>query len=110
MVDIEKITPEIVERLRYLNPEKIILFGSYAYGTPNEESDLDLFIIKDTPEEKVRELRLKARQYLRDIVFKNHIGIDIIADSQKRINERIRSVKDQFYAEIMKRGKVIYAK
>ena len=41
MVDIEKLKPLIVERLKPLNPDKIILFGSYAYGTPNEDSDID---------------------------------------------------------------------
>jgi len=37
MVDIETIKSEIVERLKPLNPNKIILFGSYAYGTPKFE-------------------------------------------------------------------------
>jgi len=47
MVDIEKIKPEIIEKLKLLNPDKIILFGSYAYGKPNEDSDIDLFLLKD---------------------------------------------------------------
>ena len=34
MVDIEKLKDEIVERLKPLDPDKVILFGSYAYGTP----------------------------------------------------------------------------
>jgi predicted nucleotidyltransferase len=40
MIDIEKIKPEIIQRLMPLKPDKIILFGSYAYGTPNDESDI----------------------------------------------------------------------
>ena len=36
MIDKEKIKKKIIERLKPLNPDKIILFGSYAYGTPNE--------------------------------------------------------------------------
>jgi len=47
MVDIEVIKHEIVERLKSLDPDKIILFGSYAYGTPTEESDIDLFLVKN---------------------------------------------------------------
>ncbi|MEA1918865.1 MAG: nucleotidyltransferase domain-containing protein [Campylobacterota bacterium] len=39
MVDIEKIKPEIIERLKPLNPDKIILFGSYVNGTENEDRD-----------------------------------------------------------------------
>ena len=45
MVDIEKLKPLIIERLKPLNPDKIILFGSYAYGKPNEDSDIDLYIV-----------------------------------------------------------------
>jgi len=47
MIDIEELKPQIVERLKSLNPDKIILFGSYAYGTPNEDSDIDIFLLKD---------------------------------------------------------------
>ena len=47
MIDIEKIKSEIVEKLKPLNPDKIILFGSYAYGTPNQDSDIDLFLVKN---------------------------------------------------------------
>ncbi len=52
MIDIEKIKAEIVERLKPLNPEKIILFGSYAYGNPTEDSDIDLYVIKKDIEDK----------------------------------------------------------
>jgi len=45
MVDIEALKREIVERLIPLDPDKIILFGSYAYGTPNEDSDIDLYVV-----------------------------------------------------------------
>lgn len=40
MIDIEKLKPQIIEALMPLKPDKIILFGSYAYGTPNEDSDI----------------------------------------------------------------------
>jgi predicted nucleotidyltransferase len=45
MIDIEKIKLEIIEKLKPLNPNKIILFGSYAYGTPNRDSDIDLYVV-----------------------------------------------------------------
>jgi len=41
MIDIEQIKSEIVDRLKPLNPNKIILFGSYAYGTPHQDNDID---------------------------------------------------------------------
>ncbi len=43
LINIEKIKTEIIKRLKPLKPNQIILFGSYAYGTPNEDSDIDLF-------------------------------------------------------------------
>ena len=55
MVDINTLKVEIVEHLKPLQPEKVLLFGSFAYGKPNEESDIDLFIIKNLPKEEVKE-------------------------------------------------------
>ena len=52
MVDINTLKVEIVEHLKPLQPEKVLLFGSFAYGKPNEESDIDLFIIKNLPKEE----------------------------------------------------------
>ena len=49
MIDIskkEELKPQIIKALMPLKPNKIILFGSYAYGTPNEDSDIDLFLLK----------------------------------------------------------------
>ena len=37
--------PQIVEKLKTLNPQKIILFGSYATGTADEQSDIDLLVV-----------------------------------------------------------------
>jgi predicted nucleotidyltransferase len=45
MLDIEKIKIEIVEKLKPLEPLKIILFGSYAYGTTHQDSDIDLYVV-----------------------------------------------------------------
>ncbi len=45
MIDIKQIKSKIINKLKYLKPEKIILFGSYAYGSPTEDSDLDLCIV-----------------------------------------------------------------
>lgn len=59
MIDIEKIKPEIISRLKSLDPDKIILFGSHAYGTPTDNvhtsGDIDLFLLKDNL--KLEEIR-----------------------------------------------------
>ena len=59
VVDIEELKPEIVERLRPLDPERVILFGSYAHGNLTEDSDIDLYVV--TKDEFVpRSFREKA--------------------------------------------------
>ncbi|RUM73183.1 MAG: hypothetical protein DSZ11_06455 [Sulfurovum sp.] len=45
MIEIESIKLEIIKCLEPLNLDKVILFGSYAYGTPNIDSDIDLYVV-----------------------------------------------------------------
>ncbi|MFZ2969195.1 MAG: nucleotidyltransferase domain-containing protein [Sulfuricurvum sp.] len=78
MIDIEALTPHIVEKLKPLNPTKIILFGSYAYGIPTEESDLDLCIIIESIGTKI-EKKSKIRNALKDIA----IAKDILVESEE---------------------------
>lgn len=109
-MDFENIKNEIIDALKPLDPDEIFLFGSYAYGKPTKESDIDLLIVKEVPKEFVRQMRLDARRQLRKVISKYHLGIDIVVDSKDRISQRIEEVKDQFYEEIMPRGKRLYAK
>jgi len=105
MINIEELKPQIIERLQFLNPDKIILFGSYAYGTPTQESDIDLFLIKNQHTENVRGLKLQARLKLRDLISKYKIGFDILIASE----DFIKSRDDYFYkVDILQNGKVIY--
>ena len=93
---------------REMKPEKIILFGSYAYGAPAKGSDIDLLIIKDIPKNQVRKQRLLARKKLRAAILQYDIDIDIIIDSQQRIEER-KALGDMFLKEITEKGKIVYA-
>ena len=107
MIDIEKLKPQIIEKLMPLNPDKIILFGSYAYGTPNEESDIDLFLLKDDLTiEKTREYQREAKKKLIDIILNNQTnGIDILSAPTEYIKKR----EDYFYkVDILQNGKVWY--
>ena len=61
--------------LKPLKPNKIILFGSYAYGTPNENSDLDLVVIKDTYSDKWQE-KSKIRNALKSIRVSKDILVE----------------------------------
>jgi predicted nucleotidyltransferase len=111
MIDIEELKPLIVERLKPLEPNKIILFGSYAYGTPNEDSDIDLFLIKDNLNiEDISKYKIELQKRLFDIQKKYLLGIDLFVDSTSRMINRIEEIKDQFYADILNKGEVIYGK
>lgn len=107
MLDIDKLKPKIIEALKPLNPNKIILFGSYAYGTPTEDSDIDLFLLKDNLTlDETKDFELKARRYLRDIIFKYDTnGIDILSAPLSYVENR----EDYFYkVDILQNGKVWY--
>jgi len=78
MVDIKTIKQKIIKRLMPLNPDKIILFGSYAYGTPNEDSDLDILVIMNNYKNKWDE-KARIRKALSDI----RISKDILVENEK---------------------------
>jgi predicted nucleotidyltransferase len=100
---------QLVERIKQFDPDRVILFGSYAYGKPNDESDVDLFVVKNVKISDIRELRINIRSQLRDIIYKQKVPVDLLLDSQEHINERIK-LGDSIYEEIMKKGKTLYAK
>ncbi len=106
MLNIEKLKTEIVERLKPLNPNKIILFGSYAYGKPNENSDIDLFLLKDDLDIKdLRYYEREATKNIMDLIFKYKVGFDILSAPTKYIENR----EDYFYkVDILQNGRVLY--
>ena len=106
MIDIDILKDEIIQRLKPLSPNKIILFGSYAYGTPNDESDIDLFLLKDDLElDKSRDYEIQAHKLLRALIKRHKIGFDILSAPTSYIKQR----EDYFYkVDILQNGKVIY--
>ncbi|MBD3843200.1 MAG: nucleotidyltransferase domain-containing protein [Campylobacterales bacterium] len=107
MINIEELKPLIIERLKPLNPDKIILFGSYAYGTPTEDSDIDLFLLKDDLTiEETRYYQREASKRVLDLQMKYKTnGIDILSAPTEYIEQR----EDYFYkVDILQKGKVWY--
>jgi predicted nucleotidyltransferase len=86
----------------HYHPETIILFGSYAYGDPKPESDVDLLVVMDTPEGEL-ETSIGITKSLPPHAF----GIDILARSRAVI-ERRREQGDWFLREVMTKGKILY--
>jgi len=102
---VEKIIVEIAERIRKeYQPEKIILFGSYAYGEPREESDIDLFIIKDTDKRRIDRF-VEVKKLVYDPNRK--ISVSPIVYTNQELQERLK-IKDFFVREILEKGRVLY--
>ncbi|RKZ21904.1 nucleotidyltransferase domain-containing protein [bacterium] len=100
----EKFLQTIVERiLKVIKPEKIILFGSHAYGRPSTHSDLDLLII--VKESKLPRYRraVPINLALCDI----DLSFDILVYTEKEVEEW-KDVPQAFITSIIKKGKVIY--
>ncbi len=104
---IKKVILDIVERLkeRY-QPEKIILYGSFAYGEPNEDSDIDLLIIKDTGERPI-DRRIAVRTIVSDI--RGGFPFSPLVVTPAEVNSRLE-IGDQFFETLLSRGEVLYAR
>ncbi len=98
---IQEMRDKIVENY---NPKKIILFGSYAYGNPTNDSDIDLLIIKDTDERRAdRFVKVKRMIYNPNL----NIPTSPLIYTPKELEERLE-MGDDFVKEIITKGKVIY--
>lgn len=98
---LNEITRRIVEKVR---PEKIILFGSYAHGKPNKDSDLDLLIIKNTNLPASKRFGIVS-----DALYPRLIPMDFIVKTPREINNRLKGF-DPFLKNIINNGKVLYDK
>ncbi|MFL5341554.1 MAG: HEPN domain-containing protein [Gemmataceae bacterium] len=84
-------------------PDKIILFGSYAYGTPHEESDEDLLVIMPCRHAIAQALRI-------DLAFDPPFSLDLIVRTPRQMDYGLRDPDDcdWFLREIVEKGKVLY--
>ena len=98
--------PEIKERIvKEIDPEKIILFGSYAWGTPTNDSDLDLFIVQ-----KSREPRKSRQNFLRKKMVGSGVPVDLLVYTPEEVNESINKTRNLFIEDIVRNGKILYEK
>jgi len=97
--EIQKIVQQIKEKYK---PEKIILFGSFAWGKPTRDSDMDLLVIKKTKKDHYQRIP-EVRSYLHNI----DKAFDILVMTPKEIAKRL-ALGDFFIEEIIKKGKVLY--
>ena len=99
----EEALGEIVHRLvSALHPQKIILFGSYVYGTPSDDSDVDLLVILDTQARPV-DRYVSVSRLLRPRPF----PLDLLVKTPAEIAQAVAR-GDDFIREIITQGRVLY--
>jgi predicted nucleotidyltransferase len=109
MVNIENIQNEILNALKPLHLDKIILFGSYAYGTPHKNSDIDLYIVTNDeyiPQnyKEKRALVWKVSEKILDI--RKEYAIDLLVHT-KKMHEKFIELQSSFSKEILEKGRVL---
>jgi predicted nucleotidyltransferase len=102
----ESVKNEIVENLRAIEPVKVILFGSYAYGTPSQDSDIDLYIVTKEnfiPVNFEENLRIKMKVYLALSNFRKRYASDILVHTLP-VHQKFIELGSSFSKEIMQKG------
>jgi predicted nucleotidyltransferase len=99
--------PEAIQALceaivQGFHPETVVLFGSYAYGKPDEDSDVDLLVIMP--------FQGKAPRFAAEIIARLRpvFPVDILVRDPGTLRLRLE-LGDPFLREVMDRGKVLYA-
>jgi predicted nucleotidyltransferase len=97
---LEEMTRRLIAELA---PEQIILFGSHAWGTPDDDSDVDLLVIVPHSDDKPAQRAARAYRCLRGLM----VPTDILVKTRAEV-DRFRSVRASLESEILERGKVLY--
>ena len=96
--EIKKFVQELVSKF---NPEKVILFGSFAYGKPSKSSDVDLLVVMET----------NLRPIEQEVIIRKTIGrnfpLDLIVITPSMLRKR-EKMGDVFIKTILKKGRILY--
>jgi predicted nucleotidyltransferase len=101
MVDMKEIEDLTSQIAREFSPDRIILFGSHAYGQPGNDSDVDILVVlpfEGKPVRKAIEIRNKVNA---------GIPLDLIVRTPEQLTERVAQ-NDWFIREILERGRTLY--
>jgi predicted nucleotidyltransferase len=101
---VSKTLPQAVKKIaETLKPEKIILFGSYAYGNPTPDSDVDLLVIMNTTAKQTERYLAVSR-----VLSPRQFPVDIIVKTPAEIKYALSNKENFFIREIILRGKMLY--
>jgi uncharacterized protein len=87
---------------KQFRPRKIVLFGSYAYGRPTEDSDVDLLVVMDRTRHRGERMSLRIRH-----TVPAGFPLDLLVRTPEFISKRM-AWEDPFTREILTKGKVLY--
>jgi len=94
---------ELAQRIgREFRPERVILFGSYAYGSPRDDSDVDLLVILAHQGSGLR----KSVEILKRV--RPTFGVDLLVRTPQQLHQRL-AWNDQLLHEAVDRGAILYA-
>ena len=102
MVTREEIQATCDDIVQEFAPLQVILFGSYAYGTPTEDSDVDLLVVMDIPKSEFRNKAIEIQQRI-----PSRFSLDLLVRSPAEIAYRV-SYNDWFLREITEKGDFLY--
>jgi predicted nucleotidyltransferase len=101
MIDMKLVDDLCTKIISLFNPQMVLLFGSYAYGAPVIDSDVDLLVV----------LPFEGKSVHKSIEILNkkdpHFPIGLIVRTPKQIQDRINK-NDYFIKEVFEKGKVLY--
>ena len=103
----EEITQFINLVAEVADPDKIILFGSYAYGNPDEKSDLDLLVIKNGKDfSRDEHAELSTAVYLKRKQHNLRTRYDVFFQSEHQVQQSIEN--GGAFVDALQKGKVVY--
>ncbi len=101
MVSKKAIREVVQEIVALFHPQKVVLFGSYAHGTPTEDSDVDLLVIMETKKKNLRQALKISR------AISHPFPMDLIVLKPKDVQKRLEG-GDLVLREILTKGKVLF--
>src|SRR5262245_58858497 len=101
MIQRQKIRAFVDEVVRRFQPERVVLFGSYAYGKPHPDSDVDLLVVM-----RHRGAGLEQAARIRQVI-RSGFPLDLIVRSPANVRKRLK-MGDSFIGEILEKGQVLY--
>jgi predicted nucleotidyltransferase len=87
---------------RQFHPRKIVLFGSYAYGEPTEDSDVDLLVIMNRTRDRGQRMSIRIRH-----AVPRDFPLDLLVKTPTDVARRLRW-RDPFICELIEKGEVLY--